>query len=682
MNTFFTLVGPQVPGITDLFFGKITMKRQCAITVFLFLMLLSACAPAPVAPPPVPVPAPAPEKTAEALYLEAEGLFDGGRLGAAIDAYHRFLTRFPEDPMAPGAMMKVASAHAALDRPEEARQTWANLVAAYPESVLANDAAVAILSSHYDQGRFEQLLQAGDAVLARGLNESQRMTVHTLLGDAGMAVDAPMASALHYANAFQAAAQPRRPAIWEKLVAALRLVEQAALPDLEARIADPVLRQRIAELARELVFDRTTIGCLLPLSGPYEVFGRRALRGVELAMSQYAALSEAGADIRILVQDSASTSGPATQAVQDLAEAGAAAIVGPIATAEDAARRAQALQVPLITLTQKAAVTGIGDFVFRNFITPQMQVRALVSHAVGVLGLERFAILYPAEAYGRTFMRLFWDEVIAAGGRVVGVESYDGKVTDFAGPIKKLVGLYYPLPDDLRNRLVMVAPMADEAFVDFDRLFGHPSPGLGGLYYSLPETLPPLPGYETDGEAARPRSHRIDEADEPDPIIDFDAIFIPEGPKNAGLIIPQLAFYDIADTHLLGTNLWHSGTLIDMSREYVQGALFPTGFYPESALPEVRQYVDAFQRIYGDTPGFIEAAAYDSTRILLELLAHPAVRSRSGLRDALAELSHYPGVTGLTSFGAAGEAQKTLFLMKIDGRSLVEVAPPASLQNP
>ena len=54
-----------------------------------------------------------------------------------------------------------------------------------------------------------------------------------------------------------------------------------------------------------------------------------------------------------------------------------------------------------------------------------MQVKTLVSYAVEKLGLNTFAILYPDENYGKTFMNLFWDEVIANGGKVVGVESYD-----------------------------------------------------------------------------------------------------------------------------------------------------------------------------------------------------------------------------------------------------------------
>ena len=53
--------------------------------------------------------------------------------------------------------------------------------------------------------------------------------------------------------------------------------------------------------------------------------------------------------------------------------------------------------------------------------------------------------------------------------------------------------------------------------------------------------------------------------------MDFDAVFIPDTYNMVGLIAPQLRFYGIEDVLLLGTNLWHSGHLMEMARKYVQG---------------------------------------------------------------------------------------------------------------
>ena len=586
-------------------------------------------------------------------------------------------------PWPPAAMMKIALAHSAQEAPDKARKAYEALLVAYPDNALATEALVALLTIDYDQGRFEDLLARLPRVLASQLSQGQRMKAETLGGDAAMTLDQPEDAVGYYLSAWETAADPDRPEIFQKIEAAMRLVDTTRIKEILAQIQDPGLSQRIAKLAGELTFDRTTIGCLLPLSGPYASIGQKALRGVEMALSAFADTAVDPLAPTIRVMDTAADPDRARAGAKVLASQGAAAIVGPIATAEAAAMAAQTAQVPMIAWTQKEGVAALGDFIFRNFITPQMQVDALVSYTTGVLGLKRFAVLYPQDNYGTTFMNLFWDRVIQAGAEVVGVEAYEDDQTDFAVPIEKLVGLHYPIPDDLKDQLAVVTPMTDDAHVDFDLLFETPVPELAKLYYCLPDALPRPPGFDPDGDAeSSPRFHR--ERDKPDPIIDFDAVFIPDGPKKAGLVVPQLAYNDVTHVQLLGTNLWHSVSLMEMSREYVQGAVFPDGFQSDSDLLQVRRFVSHFEAVYGQKPGFIEAVAYDSMRILLELLAHPAVRSRAGLRDALGQLSHYPGVTGLTAFGPDGEARKKLFLLQIQGRKLVEadfpqqtaVAPP------
>ena len=52
-------------------------------------------------------------------------------------------------------------------------------------------------------------------------------------------------------------------------------------------------------------------------------------------------------------------------------------------------------------------------------MTPRMQVETIVSYATETLGLKTFAILYPEDNYGNTFVDLFWDDLIHRGGQVV-----------------------------------------------------------------------------------------------------------------------------------------------------------------------------------------------------------------------------------------------------------------------
>jgi ABC-type branched-subunit amino acid transport system substrate-binding protein len=72
-----------------------------------------------------------------------------------------------------------------------------------------------------------------------------------------------------------------------------------------------------------------------------------------------------------------------------------------------------------------------------------MQVRYLVKSAIEDLGIKKFAVLFPNDAYGVEFTNIFWDEVLARGGQVTSAQSYSSKETDFHAVIQRLVGTYY-----------------------------------------------------------------------------------------------------------------------------------------------------------------------------------------------------------------------------------------------
>ena len=73
-------------------------------------------------------------------------------------------------------------------------------------------------------------------------------------------------------------------------------------------------------------------------------------------------------------------------------------------------------------------------------MTNAAQADALVEYAMDVLGMTKFAVLYPRHPYGENFLQLFWDRVEARSGEVRGVESYGSDDTTFTWPVKRIVG--------------------------------------------------------------------------------------------------------------------------------------------------------------------------------------------------------------------------------------------------
>jgi ABC-type branched-subunit amino acid transport system substrate-binding protein len=657
------------------------MKANRVIIFLYILLVFSAC----VQKPPVST-EPAPVGVEDELFVTAEKMFEFQDYAQALEAYRAYVNQYPDRPLAPAALMKIGKINSILGSYVEARRAYNRLISEYPRSSFNPDARVEILHTLYKEGAYSAVIEQASEVL-RSLDSAPHIfRTYALVGDAYLALGSPVDAFKYYVEAQQIASELEQEAITQKIKTAIAQLDSVTIAGLlksrerhipreylmfqlglnfameekydDALVAlenflDQFPEHENAMLAEDLIkqikesalFNRYTIGCLLPLSGPYQAVGSRALKGIELALERFSAQSS-GPQMNIVVKDSGGNPDQTRLAMQELIDEKVAAIIGSIVTAEVAAADAQANRIPIITLTQKDNITSIGDYVFRNFITPEMQVKAIVDFTTTSLGLNRFAILYPDETYGITFMNLFWDRLIENGGKIVGVEAYNPQHTDFAEPIKKLVGLYYDIPQDLKEAAELSVE-EDEHQRDSDS---------------------PLGQDNTDENQAQKTAE-----EEPEAIVDFDAIFIPDSPRTAGLIIPQLAFYDVKDIYLLGTNLWHSDALIEMAPRYVQGAIMPDGFFPGSSAPVVQDFVRIFEETYQEKPGFIEAVLYDSAMMVFSVLNQPDLRFKSELKNELLNMAGFSGVTGPTHFDENGEAQKQLYLLRVKGKKFVEL---------
>lgn len=654
------------------------MKRKHLILLIGVIFVICACGGKYGAPPQgVSV------EKGDALFARAEDLFGAGSYDEALAVYDEYLRLYEKAPLAAAALMKIGYIQAVNGDFEMARAAYRRIESDYPASSFVQDALVEELSTYYQQGRYEDVIQLAPATLQRIDSNLHFFRTYALIGDSYMALGAPIDAIDHYARAQEFASELEQEPIKAKLKEAIAQLDTADIailvdhPDeslpmdfllyqlgLNYALAEkydealtilaefmsryPASENRILveslidEIKKNAVFNHNTIGVLLPLSGSYEAFGQRALRGIELALVRFSSQSD-NPPINIIVKDTEADPGKTVAAMEELNQNQVAAILGPIVNSEIAAREAQKMGIPIITFTQKDNIPEIGDKVFRNFITPKMQVQAIASFAVETLGVYRFAILYPDETYGNTFMNLFWDELIELGGKVVGVEAYKPQSTDFTDPIKKLIGLYYEVPEDLK-----------------------PANGLAGGREAGDAT-------ESSDVSTQAAADDKAQAEEPQPIVDFDAVFIPDSPGKVGLIVPQLAYFDIKDVYLLGTNLWHSDSLIKIADQYVQGAIMPDGYFGDSDSPIVQEFVRAFEDTYQEKPDYIEAVVYDSAMMLFQAVSRPHIRYRNDIRDELLDLDNFPGVTGVTRFDENGDAQKKMYLLRIKGKQFVEL---------
>ena len=476
------------------------------------------------------------------------------------------------------------------------------------------------------------LLRAGEQIgreipAARVLLKAANLALDQ--GDVEAAADAvDRASRLDLAAPYQA----RLTTVSERL----RLSEEGPEDDIHL----PTFAEAAARASVTTAGAEGTIGVLLPLTGPFAQFGEESLQGVLLAAGVFGAAPGEAQRMRVLIRDSGGRPDQADRAVRELADRDVVAIIGPLlrGECEAAAIAAEEKGVPLLALTARPEISARRPHVFRLRTMPREEIDTLVRHSVRELGAQRFAILYPQDSYGRGQRRLFWQAVEEQGGRVVGVASYDPDATDFSKAIRRLVG--YEL-------LTRAEDEALEEREDMER---------------RARRLPPEEAIELRMEAAALTGP---EGEPLPPIVDFDALFIPESYEKVALIAPQLAFHRAVGTTLLGASGWNNPDLVKIAREHVEGARFTAQFLPASGPPIVRDFTTRFDRAYAAVPDVFAAQAFDAANLVLMQLARGR-DTRDEVREGILSVTGYPGVTGVMTMRKDGNAKKRPFLVAID----------------
>jgi ABC-type branched-subunit amino acid transport system substrate-binding protein len=265
--------------------------------------------------------------------------------------------------------------------------------------------------------------------------------------------------------------------------------------------------------------------------------------------------------------------------------------------------------------------------VFRNFLTPSQEVRRLLDKAIGEKGIRRFAVLYPDNPYGHFFADLFRSRAEQRGASITATEIYHTHQTDFTDQIKKLTGRgkrkFRPVVGATRKRGIQ----ADRKHEQGNEEFG--------------------------------------------PAIDLEALFIPDTFQRVAMITPQLSYHEIGDVLLMGTSLWQSPKLVELAGDYVQGAIFPSGFFEWSDAQGVEAFVADYRNRYNVSPGILAAIGYDTIRLLGEVLRREGILTRENVQAGLVQSNGFGGVTGTISFDSQGEVERAPFLLTVSGNEIV-----------
>lgn len=553
------------------------------------------------------------------LFREAETFFSRGEIQKALWRFKKLTDEYPRSHLYHEARFRMALCFAELKRPRDAIQVLNDLVSTLPAPPRMVQIFTLLGDNHLElKDPSNALLWYGKGLLVRGQpHEELKKKIRSVIDAVEREEELKQIESLHrgaYAGGY----------------AKLRLVRTA-----KSRGQDLLARNLLDELEKEYrgidygpflkelpewsplpSKAKYSVGVILPLTGIYAPFGEKALQGIRLAIKE-GSLKGRSQMISLVVRDSKGSPSEIEKAMDELVkEEKVIAIIGPLLshTVDRASKKAQLLNVPLLSLSQKEPSSVKGNFFFQNSLTPAEQVRKLVTFAVRELELRTFAVFHPGSPYGYQFKALFNQEVARAGGKVLGAVVYQEEQTDFRQEIKGFFKV---------------------------------------------ESLSKPPGTKKQEEEFKQG-------------LSVDGLFIPDTHDRAGVILSQMAYYDIRGTTFLGTNAWNGPGLLAPGGKGTEGAIFVDAF---SKGPSVKDFVDEFEKEFRRPPETLEAIAYDGAKFLKEVLLSRSPASPAGLKNELRKFHLYQGVSGLKGFGEDGKAIRTLSILRIKNGRIEHFAP-------
>jgi branched-chain amino acid transport system substrate-binding protein len=152
-----------------------------------------------------------------------------------------------------------------------------------------------------------------------------------------------------------------------------------------------------------------------------------------------------------------------------------------------------------------------------------------------------------------------------------------------------------------------------------------------------------------------------------------DIVFLPAYYNDVGLIAQQARRAGIRQP-LVGSDAWSSPELIKLAGGAVEGDYFANHYAADIATPAAKKFIDAYAGKYGNTPDDVAALTYDAIGLLSAALKKSPALDRKAVRDAMAAVADYEGVTGIIKFApGSGDPVKSAVIMQVKGGKFVWV---------
>ena len=156
-----------------------------------------------------------------------------------------------------------------------------------------------------------------------------------------------------------------------------------------------------------------------------------------------------------------------------------------------------------------------------------------------------------------------------------------------------------------------------------------------------------------------------------------DVLFTPQYYNEVALIVQQA--HELGwKKPIVGSDSWGSAETVELCGKDCYGLFFSTHYAAAGATGATKEFIDRYNKKHGYIPDDVAALTWDSLHIVQQAiqdvgkLTGKIEKDRQAVRDALAKIKEFEGITGKMTFTEDGDPIKCAVIVKISDKGEYE----------
>ena len=156
-----------------------------------------------------------------------------------------------------------------------------------------------------------------------------------------------------------------------------------------------------------------------------------------------------------------------------------------------------------------------------------------------------------------------------------------------------------------------------------------------------------------------------------------EVLFTPQYYNEVALIVQQA--HELGwNKPIMGSDSWGSAETVELCGKDCYGLFFSTHYAAAGAKCATNAFIDRYNKKYGYVPDDVGALTWDALRIVQKAIQSygkitgNVEKDRKGIRDALANIKEFDGITGKMTFTEDGDPIKCAVIVRISEKGEYE----------